>query len=86
MICAPTMFTPGPVPAANCFYAMAAILNAATRHAAIVEQVYCPGLGTETGRVAPPIAAAEMEHAYRKWKEASNQEGLPVFDPNVSEE
>ena len=71
MICAPTMETPGPIPAQNCFYAMAAVLNAASRHVDLIEEVYCPGLGTNTGRVSAELAANEMEAAYRKWKDTS---------------
>jgi O-acetyl-ADP-ribose deacetylase (regulator of RNase III) len=66
MIAAPTMMSPGPVPAANTFFAMAAMLNTAHKHRDIVKEVYCPGLGTGTGRVAPEIAAKEMANAYRK--------------------
>ena len=68
MICAPTMTTPGPVPATNAFYAMSAVLFAATRHQDILEQVYCPGLCTDVGEVEPADAAEEMAFAYRKWK------------------
>jgi len=69
MIAAPTMITPGAVPASHCFYAMSAILNAASRNHKVVKQVFCPGLATHTGRVAPEMAAEEMAKAYRKWQE-----------------
>jgi O-acetyl-ADP-ribose deacetylase (regulator of RNase III) len=69
MIAAPTMITPGAVPASHCFYAMIAILNAASRNHKVVKQVFCPGLATHTGRVAPEMAAEEMAKAYRKWQE-----------------
>lgn len=68
MICAPTMQSPGAIPPSNCFYAMSAILNAFDRNREYVSDVYCPGLGTSTGRLEPGIAADEMIHAYRKWK------------------
>ena len=68
MIAAPTMLTPGAVPASNCFFAMAAVLNAADRNVDLVTDVYCPGLGTLTGRLEPKIAATEMAKAYAKWK------------------
>lgn len=68
MICAPTMASPGPVPATNAFYAMSAVLFAATRHQDILEEVYCPGLCTDVGEVEPVEAAEEMVFAYRKWK------------------
>lgn len=68
MICAPTMILPEPVPAHHSFYAMAAVLNAASRHSDIVKKVFCPGLATGIGRVAPEDAALEMANAYRKWR------------------
>ncbi len=37
----------------------------------VIKEVYCPGLGTGTGRVAPETAAKEMAAAYRKHKEAT---------------
>ena len=66
MISAPTMFLPEPIPAANVFFAMSAMLQTAHAHKDVVKAVYCPGLGTGTGRVAPDIAAREMAHAYAK--------------------
>ena len=69
--------TPSAVPAAHCFYAMAAVLNAAARHSTVVHRVYCPGLCTGIGNVAPSIAAAEMEHAHRKWSEMQHAVGTP---------
>ena len=67
MICAPTMSTPGAVPRVNAFYAMAAVLNAATRNHQLLPEVFCPGLCTGTGRVSAADAASEMAHAYTKW-------------------
>ena len=68
MISAPTMMSLGAVPPSNCFYAMAAILFVADKHKKDkVTDIYCPGLATLTGRVAPDIAAVEMANAYRKW-------------------
>ncbi len=67
MIAAPTMETPGPVSAVNCFFTMSAVLNVAYANREIISKVYCPGLATGTGRVAPEIAAREMGDAYRKW-------------------
>jgi len=69
MICAPTMASPGPVRATNAFYAMSAVLFAATRHEDILKEVYCPGLCTDVGEVEPVDAAEEMSFAYRKWKQ-----------------
>jgi len=68
MICAPTMFSPGPIPRSNVFYAMSAVLNAATRNRSMIHDIYCPGFGTGVGAVSAVDAATEMEHAYRKWK------------------
>ena len=67
LVCAPTMVTPEPVPRANAFFAMSAALSAAERHAAQIRKLFCPGLATGIGCVAPADAAAEMAHAYRKW-------------------
>lgn len=68
MISAPTMQSPGAIPSSNCFFAMAAILNTVERNREHVDHVYCPGLGTATGRLDPEIAATEMANAYQKWK------------------
>jgi O-acetyl-ADP-ribose deacetylase (regulator of RNase III) len=68
LISAPTMLVPEPIPASNCFFAMAAVLRTASRHAGTVTDVYCPGLGTGTGRVPADDAAREMALAYQKWK------------------
>lgn len=67
MIAAPTMITPGAIPPSNCFYAMTAVLQAADRNKNHVTDVYCPGLGTFTGRLEPNIAAEEMASAFKKW-------------------
>ena len=68
MIVAPTMPSPGPVPAANAFYALSAVLFAATRHRELLSEIYCPGLCTDVGGVEPEDAAREMAGAYGKWK------------------
>lgn len=68
MIAAPTMVSPDPVDRANAFFAMSAVLQTAAKHPSLVRKVFCPGLATGTGRVAPEFAAEEMAHAYRKWK------------------
>jgi O-acetyl-ADP-ribose deacetylase (regulator of RNase III) len=69
LIVAPTMEMPGSVRAENCYYAMLAVLQIAHRHCDRLQQVYCPGLGTGVGRVAPQAAAEEMAAAYRNWQE-----------------
>lgn len=71
MISAPTMLTPGPIPASNCFLAMSAMLKTAEQHSTLITDIYCPGLGTMTGRVGPVDAAAEMVKACRLWKEGT---------------
>jgi O-acetyl-ADP-ribose deacetylase (regulator of RNase III) len=68
MICAPTMRVPEKIPAANVFFAMAAMLEVAWENRARIKKVFCPGMGTGTGCVEPAQAVAEMERAYRKWK------------------
>ena len=72
LIAAPTMITPGAVPASNCFYAMSAVLQAAERNKKHITDVYCPGLGTSTGNVDAKEAANEMAKAYKKWKCITN--------------
>jgi O-acetyl-ADP-ribose deacetylase (regulator of RNase III) len=69
LIVAPTMIVPEPVPASNCFFAMAAVLRAADHHPGITD-VFCPGLATGIGRVSFEEAASEMANAYRKWKKS----------------
>ena len=67
LIVAPTMLTPEAVPAAHAFRALAAVLRVAKQNADKVTDVYCPGLATGIGGVAPEDAAAEMAAAYDKW-------------------
>ena len=67
MIAAPTMRDPGQVDKVNCWFAMSAILKQAGDHKSEISKVFCPGLGTLTGRVAPEDAAKEMYNAYKKW-------------------
>jgi O-acetyl-ADP-ribose deacetylase (regulator of RNase III) len=67
LVVSPTMILPEAVPAANCFFSMAATLSIAS-HTVEITDLYCPGLGTGVGRVPFDIAAEEMANAYRKWK------------------
>ena len=69
LISAPTMVTPGPVDAANVFFAMSAILKIAYTNRKLVNKVYCPGLATGVGCVPVGIAAKEMASAYKKVSE-----------------
>ena len=70
LVSAPTMQLPSRIPPQNCFYAMAATLNLARKHADIISDLYCPGLGTGVGCVEPEDAAREMFNAYKKWRAA----------------
>lgn len=72
MIVAPTMEVPQPIPAANVFFAMAAVLRLADESPELTE-VFVPGLGTGVGHVDPADAALEMEAAYSKWKDRKNE-------------
>ncbi len=68
LVVSPTMLIPEAVPAANCYFAMMATLRAASSITEITH-LYCPGLGTGTGRIPFDEAASEMRNAYRKWKQ-----------------
>ncbi|MEQ8858174.1 MAG: macro domain-containing protein [Pseudomonadales bacterium] len=67
MIVAPTMLLPQAARPQDCFYAMAAILNAYDRNRSRIEHIYSPGLGTGVGQVDPDDSAREMASAYGKW-------------------
>jgi len=71
MIVAPTMFLPEAVKPQNCFFAMSAILNIYTKHINIINNIYCPGLGTGVGQVDPLDSAKEMKAAYLKWQQSN---------------
>jgi O-acetyl-ADP-ribose deacetylase (regulator of RNase III) len=66
LIAAPTMFLPEPTDTASCEKAMAAALDIARTHGSTWEELFCPGLGTGVGRVAPRDAANAMAAAYRR--------------------
>ena len=65
VIVAPTMDVPELVGPANAYRAMRAALRVANREQ--LTQVYCPGLATGIGCVAPDEAAQAMAEAYRDW-------------------
>ena len=67
LIVAPTMEMPEAVLAHHSGRAFRAVLRMIETHPEIGAHVYCPGLGTLTGRVAPADAAREMAVAYRSW-------------------
>ena len=64
LLVAPTMEHPEAVEPRNASRAMAAILRRCKAEA--IEDVFCPGLCTLTGRVAPEEAATEMARAYAR--------------------
>jgi O-acetyl-ADP-ribose deacetylase (regulator of RNase III) len=66
LISAPTMFLPEPTDADSCEKAMAAALGIARTHGSTWEALFCPGLGTGVGCVAPRDAAGAMATAYRR--------------------
>lgn len=68
LLVAPTMENPEMVDALNAYRAMRAILRIASAHAEIGRAVFCPGLCTGVGGVAPSVAAKEMLRAYEDWK------------------
>lgn len=65
LIVAPTMEHPESVPSINARRAMAAILRRASEEN--VEHLFCPGLCTGVGQVAPADAAEQMRIAYETW-------------------
>lgn len=74
LIVAPTMFLPEPTSARNCYMAMRAILDCMQRHSDKLEAIYCPGLGTLTGRLSPMQAASTMAAAYTDWLLGTNRD------------
>jgi len=69
LIVAPTMEMPEAVPAEHVGRALRAVLRLVRRHHELNGDVFCPGLGTLTGRVPPDMAAQEMALAYSNWLE-----------------
>ncbi len=68
LIVAPTMETPEEVPASHAGRALRAVLREVRRNPRLGEDVYCPGLTTHVGHVAPAEAAQSMVAAYESWK------------------
>jgi O-acetyl-ADP-ribose deacetylase (regulator of RNase III) len=62
------MHTPEEVPSENCYRAMRAILRLMRAEPEIGREVFCPGLATGIGRVAPAEAAQQMFRAYDDWR------------------
>lgn len=71
LIVAPTMEMPEPVEPVNCYRAMRAILRLAKVNSQIAAEVYCPGLCTGVGKVAPKEAAKMMARAYADWRRSA---------------
>jgi O-acetyl-ADP-ribose deacetylase (regulator of RNase III) len=71
LIVAPTMLFPEAIDSMNCYRAMRAVLRVSGRDERIWPGLFCPGLGTGVGRVAPEDAAREMAKAYGDWKDAA---------------
>lgn len=67
LIVAPTMTMPESVEPLNCYRAMRAVLRVVESVPEVAGAVYCPGLGTGVGMVAPNEAAEMMAQAYRDW-------------------
>ena len=75
MIVAPTMEMPEAVPASHCSRAMRALLRLVDGHRELDGHIYCPGLATLTGRVAPEEAATHMARAYSEWQREHTASG-----------
>ena len=73
LILAPTMEMPEAVPASHAYRALRAVLRHFGLNPVIGRHIYCPGLGTLTGRIPVEIAAQEMANAYRDWCESCHQ-------------
>lgn len=67
MVVAATMVMPEHVPAENAYRSMRAILRVASADPAVGQTIFCPGLTTGVGGVAPKDAASQMADAYRDW-------------------
>ena len=70
LIIAPTMEMPEAVPASHAYRALRAVLRHFGQHPVIGKHIYCPGLGTLTGRIPVEAAAQEMANAYHDWCES----------------
>lgn len=68
LIVAATMLNPEMIDSDNSYRAMRAVLRAAAAQKGIGQAVFCPGLGTGVGGVAPEQAAEQMANAYSDWR------------------
>jgi O-acetyl-ADP-ribose deacetylase (regulator of RNase III) len=67
MIIAPTMLHPESVQAEHAYRAMRTVLRIAETDSEVGSRIFCPGLATGVGLVAPADAAQKMAEAYRDW-------------------
>jgi O-acetyl-ADP-ribose deacetylase (regulator of RNase III) len=77
LLVVPTMESPEAVEAVNVYRAMGAILRIASAYEEIGRAIFCPGLCTGVGAVAPPSSAEQMSRAYREWTKSSAKSVLP---------
>jgi O-acetyl-ADP-ribose deacetylase (regulator of RNase III) len=70
LIVAPTMLMPEHVAAQNAYRALRAVLRLATTAPIEGGPIFCPGMTTGVGGVAPEEAAAAMATAYADWTAA----------------
>ena len=68
LVVAPTMISPEHVPAANAYRSLRAALKLMDRTPELGDTLFCPGLATLVGGVAPDDAAREMSEAYADWR------------------
>jgi O-acetyl-ADP-ribose deacetylase (regulator of RNase III) len=69
VVFAPTMTTPEHVYPENAYRALRAALRLMSRSPELGSTLFCPGMTTLVGGVAPRDAAREMFQAYADWKE-----------------
>jgi O-acetyl-ADP-ribose deacetylase (regulator of RNase III) len=71
LVVAATMVSPEAVSEDHTYRAMRAVLRVAGQHPEVGRLVFCPGLATGVGGVAPGAAARAMAQAYGEWKETT---------------
>jgi O-acetyl-ADP-ribose deacetylase (regulator of RNase III) len=72
LLVAPTTLLPEHVEPVNAYRAMRAILRISRSEAAACSRIYCPGLATGVGGVAPSEAADQMARAYSDFIDTEN--------------
>jgi O-acetyl-ADP-ribose deacetylase (regulator of RNase III) len=71
LVVAATMVSPEAVSEDHAYRALRAVLRLAGQHPEVGRLLFCPGLATGVGGVAPAAAAMGMAQAYGGWKEAA---------------